>query len=189
MEKVFNFGMTRTGTSSLRSALKILGYKHLPLAIKKNKNFFERFDAFVSDAMFHVDYKFIANEFPEGKFLLTIRKDSETWFKSIDNWSLLWDEYYKAPRNIARRSFKVRERIRKDIYGYEMPQGHKEHFIKVYEGHNFEIIDFFNRKGLNLHILCWEWGGPWLQLCSVLNMPIPDEKFPWTNSSKKWRRK
>src|SRR5579885_1769623 len=99
--KIFCIGANKTGTSSLTCAMNKLGFLNLPEIvgyttelrtpelrnninevleyIKKN----DEFDFFEDIPFcFFDNYKLIEKEFPESKFILTIR-DSEDWFCSV----------------------------------------------------------------------------------------------------------
>ena len=90
--KIVGIGFHKTGTSSLRSALEILGFKVLGDRIDladdiKNDNFtnifnlIKKYDAF-EDNPWAVIYKEIDINFPNSKYILTIRNE-KNWIKSI----------------------------------------------------------------------------------------------------------
>ncbi len=92
MNKIFGIGFHRTGTTSLRDALRLLGYtcgRHSPyLYPELQQNVFtstfkvvQRYDAF-QDFPWFLIYHELDQEFPYSKFILTTR-NSESWFNSI----------------------------------------------------------------------------------------------------------
>ena len=64
---------------------------------------------------------------------------------------------------------------RKRMYGFEMPQNRKDHFIEKYNKHNE------NMKQYNPLVVCWESGDGWYPLCTFLDKPIPKVPFPHLN--------
>jgi len=186
MKKVFCIGLHKTGTASLREALKILGYKkwcdshdYLLKNIKKNdwKSVFDivkKYDGF-KGWPWAVIYKQLDINFPNSKFILTIR-DEDSWIKS----SLLhfWDE--ETP-------------MRRWIFGYGAPRGHEKDYIYKLRSHNCEVKDYFKRRLNDLLIInLIEEKNKWEKICKFLDKDIPNCKFPHYNKSiinKKLRRK
>ncbi len=95
--KIFCVGLNKTGTTSLEKALKDLGYRmgdqnkaHALLFdyekrdFKSIINFCKTADAF-QDAPFsyHFTYLFLEQYFPDSKFILSVRSNSEEWYNSI----------------------------------------------------------------------------------------------------------
>ena len=90
--KIIGVGFQKTGTSSLREALKILGYRvkdtsSRPL-IPILRGDFDRvlrmlrnYDA-VEDTPWYMIYKELDQRIPGSKFILTLR-DEESWFQSV----------------------------------------------------------------------------------------------------------
>jgi hypothetical protein len=158
---VFCIGLPKTGTTSLHHALKILGYRsiHWPRAhLKPRKgwiNYFKKsgFDAFsdapINDRGF---YEELEKEFPDAKFILTIRKP-ESLAKS-------WDNYFKySPWKIE-------------------TQEDKEKIIQNIKDHNKEVKEYFKNKSSKLLIFDILKGDGWEKLCSFLDKQVPEESFP-----------
>lgn len=91
MSKVFGIGLSRTGTQSITSAMRILGYKtvHYPQILlykagKLSTDFkpLENFDA-AFDTPVTRFYKELDRNFPASKFILTVR-DIDSWLKSCE---------------------------------------------------------------------------------------------------------
>ena len=95
--KVFCIGQNKTGTTSVESVLKQLGYKMGKQAeaellihdwakrdFKKIVKFCRSADAF-QDIPFSNDftYEILDYAFPDSKFILTLRNNKEEWFESI----------------------------------------------------------------------------------------------------------
>jgi len=91
--KVVGVGFHKTGISTLGKCLQIMGYNHISLdynsfLLYKSGNFealktiVENYDSF--DAWpWPLLYKEIDNWFPDTKFVLTRRLNSEVWFSSL----------------------------------------------------------------------------------------------------------
>jgi len=144
---VYGLGLPKTGTTTLIEALKILGYKDSEIV--------------VGDYVYFLDHdKF------DGKMILTVRESPEKWFDSVEAWS-------RIPRSEYSKNSRMNQR--KKMYGYAMPQQHKDHFIGRYNKHNAKM-----RKYKPL-VVCWEKGDGWYPLCAFLNKPIPKVPFPHLN--------
>jgi len=177
--KVFGIGLNKTGTTTLGQALEILGFEHhescngrLVKALTQN-DYTPVYEAAEANNNFEdwpwpLVYKEMYRKYPDAKFVLTIRKNSETWYRSL----------CKHADRIGPR------KIRKRIYGYYMPQSNKQAHISFYERHNREVVEFFARHAPeNLAIVCWEKGHGWMDLCSFLNKPVPSVEFPFLNKA------
>lgn len=175
--KVFGIGYHKTGTSTLGKALNILGFNNHKsynfdlikewdnnnieaiLKVARNNNNFE-------DWPWPLVYQELFNEFNDAKFILTTRKDSETWFKSLSKNS-------KGPN-----------RTREMIYGEGDPNKAKNHYMGQYEEHNETVKAFFNENAPDkLLTVCWDDGDSWDKLCNFLNKKKPNKSFPHVNKT------
>jgi len=162
--KVFCVGFWKTGTTSLFSAFKILGYrsgrlvKHLK---KKNETWPEfikrcNYDAFTDDPMSFV-YKELYEAFPDSKFILTTR-EKEAFGKSYMN-------YFKGTH-------------------LEKTPDEMEKILTEYENHIKEVKKHFRDKPDKLLIMDITKGDGWDKLCKFLERPIPDVSFPHKNKGR-----
>ncbi len=175
--KVFGIGLNKTGTTSLGKALEILGFtNHMScdLALTKRwaendlESIFEvaRKNNNFEDWPWPLVFTELFDEFNDAKFILTLRKSPEAWYKSLCDHALR-----TGPTE-----------YRKLIYGYLMPHDFKDWHIGYYERHNQSVIDFFSRYAPEkLLVVCWEKGDGWPDLCRFLNKEIPNEEFPFLN--------
>ena len=176
--KIFGIGLPRTGTTSLSQCLQHLGYTHvkyredllMDIAINKSlTNAFQTIDKFdsCSDLPWPLIYQELDKQFIDSKFILTVRKDSETWINSY--------------------SFLVRKRPntkpRELVYGYSSPVNHEADYINKYERHNQNVRDYFKGEPNKLLVCCWELGSGWSEVCSFLDKEKPGVEFPHTNKS------
>jgi len=163
--KVICIGLQRTGTTSLGASLRYLGYNHLSFKeehrqlFKNNDipsllNIIKNYDS-CDDNPWPYLYKQIDELYPNSKFILTVRKTPDIWFKSICNLADIL-----GPR--------------KDSIP---PYNNKDSLIKNYNRHNSEVVNYFNNNSDKLLTVCWEEGHGWKEICNFLNLPIPDRPF------------
>jgi len=175
--KVFGIGLNKTGTTTLGTCLGHLNYKHTSVSLKLLKQIkrgqyedlfrmVEQYDSF-ADWPWPLVYKQLDFKYPDSKFILTVRKDSRTWFNSL-----------------LRHADKINTtKFRKLVYGYAMPHNYKDEHIAFYEKHNREVCNYFAKRPDKLLVICWETGSGWKELCSFLNKDIPDITLPHKNKA------
>lgn len=176
-EKVFGIGMHKTGTSTLGSCLKTLGYtptiSHNLEALKYWRgNDLEKLWPIIDvyrgfeDWPWPLMYQQLYERYPNSKFILTKRLSTEKWYSSL--------------AKHAKRYGPTEHR--KLVYGYGMPEENKPYHLNFYEQHNREVMDFFQKNAPEkLLVVCWERGDNWTQLCDFLKKPQPNEPFPHLN--------
>ena len=172
---IIGTGFQKTGTSSLREALRILGYRvkdtsHRPL-IPILKGDYERvlqmlegYDA-VEDTPWYMIYRELDRLIPGSKFIHTIR-DEESWYRSVS-------------RHIGH----LRNPMHEWIYGRGkgLPKDHPENTISVFRKHNEEVLEYFRDRPDDLLVVDFTKGAGWDELCAFLDHPIPGEPFPHAN--------
>ncbi|MCO6453597.1 MAG: hypothetical protein J5I90_22635 [Caldilineales bacterium] len=176
--------MNKTGTTTLAVCLKRLGFKHTSYSLDLLRHVkrgewepvwavSDAFDSF-EDWPWPLTFKEMDERYPYARFILTVRKDSETWISS-----LLKHAERTGPTQ-----------MRELVYGYAMPQGHEAEHIAIYEAHNLAVADHFADRPEKLLTLCWETGSDWADLGQFLQMEVPDESIPHANkaSTASWRR-
>lgn len=180
MEKIFGIGLNKTGTSSLRECLKILGYRHAPWRRQlvkdalRDRNLGELFayaDQYESfeDWPWPLFYPELDNQYPESKFILTLRKNEYVWLKSLKKHALRSKPFINS---------------RKYAYGYAYPFRHEEAHLEFYRRHLADVKAYFKHRPDDLLLMCWETGDGWEKLCNFLNKPVPSEPLPHANNSK-----
>ncbi len=177
-EKIFGVGNLKTGTTSLGSALEILGYKHtheqrrelLSYVREKRLNlvyrWVDQYDSF-EDWPYPLIYRHLDRQYPNSRFILTIRSSAEIWLNSMLRHAECFGPTFG----------------REDFFGYAMPQGHESEYLAKYEAHNQEIDDYFRDRPNKLLKVCWDNGDGWPQLCSFLGKDVPDVPFPTINTA------
>lgn len=178
--KVFGIGLLKTGTTTLGYCLKALGFNHYdtpwPLRIQmleeslQNdfstiREVIEGFDSFEDIPWFSV-YKTIDKEYPNSKFVLTVRKDANTWLDSLKYHSICAAPDLRHTRKI--------------LFGYPYPHKREAYFIDCYERHIREAREHFKKRNNFLEV-CWESGNGWVELCRFLGKPTPATQFPHIN--------
>lgn len=186
--KVFGLGLSKTGTTTLRQALEILGYRVAPksglskdVARGRLGSAFariEQYDAF-EDMPWPLMFEPIFERYGTGaKYILTVRRSPELWLNSFKTNSLLKDPFKK-----------LRKRIK--TYGRRYPFGFEAEFRQYYQRHNERVRTFFRERGVQSSLLemCWDNGDGWKGLCAHLGHDIPDRPFPHENVTRrrKWR--
>jgi hypothetical protein len=173
--KIFCIGFHKTGTSSLGSALRLLGFSVCG-AVGVNDPFVQRnieriiarnvprYDAF-EDNPWPVLYKNLDERYPGSRFILTWR-DPDDWIKSVVG-------------HFGGTSTPMREWI----YGYGDPRGHESAYVKTYIQHGQDVSEHFSdRTGTDFMIMRIMEGDGWEKVCSFLELPPPrDLPFPHQN--------
>jgi hypothetical protein len=186
MTKIFGIGLNKTGTTTLGRCFELLRYTHTSCSMKLFEDYragdfsdiyetVEKFDTF-EDWPWPLMYKELDKKYPGSKFILTIRKDHNIWLKSIKKHSLKTNPIYHC---------------RKLAYGYYYPQYNEGKYIRAYEKHNKEVIEYFKNRPNDFLIINWEEGDGWEKLCKFLGKRIPKKAIPHCNKSsttnKGWR--
>lgn len=138
-EKVFVIGFQKTGTTTLETVLRNLGYtvaggdKNL-IKFKDReelkqyiRNKLKNFDA-VQDMAWPLVYRELYELYPNAKFILTYR-DPDLWIKSVV-------KYFA----------KIKNTMHQRIYKVDYAEGNEEAYLKIYKNFNAEVIDFFKDK-------------------------------------------
>lgn len=176
--KIFGIGFHKTGTSSLKEALQILGFSvrgafgnDRPDISEKAwdmaRRLIPRYDAF-EDNPWPLLYELLDQHYDDSKFILTVR-DPDSWIKSVTKHF----SGYETP-------------MRQWIYGYGDPAGHEALYLDRYHRHNQEVIEHFSgREGKDFLILRLTEGEGWEKLCPFLGVESPgDIPIPHRNRAK-----
>jgi len=178
--RVFGIGWSKTGTTSLTEALRILGlfswhwapwvigYKHIrsqPSEFRIDLPAVAEYAA-VADLPICALYRELDKAFPGSLFILTTRP-LETWLASatadIEN-CMRWLGHIDAVDRWA--------------YGTEVVD--REAFQKRYLQHQERVLEYFSGRSDFLTLDVAE-GNAWERLCAFLELPVPDVAFPHLN--------
>jgi hypothetical protein len=173
--KVFGIGFHKTATTSLAQALAYLGYRVTGPNWVDNPNIAgevdelafdlaNRFDAF-QDNPWPILYKELDQKFPGSKFILTLRPSND-WIRSVVN-------HFKEDETP----------MREWIYGVGRPKGNEDIYVRRYERHNREVMEYFKDRPQQLLVLNITAGEGWTKLCPFLGETAPAIPFPCANTA------
>lgn len=197
--KIFGIGLSKTGTTSLNSALNMLNLKsiHCPMddityseliCGKYDLAILQEYDA-ITDIVVSPFYIEFDKTFPNSLFILTVR-DKEDWLRSMKihiEQKLLngsWLSYLKSPKDtLSENSFKF---ARMCSFLHSVNYGClaycEERLGRVFDMHIANVKEYF--KGTNkLLILDICHGDGWSKLCSFLHKNQPNTPFPHENKT------
>jgi hypothetical protein len=201
-EKVFCIGLSRTGTTSLEQALKDLGYRlgdqHqgellLPEYTARNFRPIVEFcltaDAF-QDAPFSFPFTYLAldQSFPNAKFILSVRNDSDQWYRSLVRYhsNLFGGGRIPTKEDLVRSTYSypgfVWESVKVLLNPAEEDIYHKPTLVSYYDRHISDVRDYFRAKSNLLEINVSD-KGAYERFCDFLGKEPMAEGFPWLNSS------
>jgi hypothetical protein len=173
--KIFGIGVSKTGTTTLGACLTVLGYRHCGWNMAWPKAYMngdmdtlystvEAYDSF-DDWPWPAFYRELAVRYPDSKFVLTIRKDSDAWYRSM----------------MKHAEYRGANSIDKFFFGYAAPHGYKQEMTDFYKRHNQEVMDYFKEQPDRLLVVCWETEPSWEKLCTFLGREIPSVPLPHAN--------
>ena len=180
--KIFGIGLSRTGTTSLSSALEILGYRsfHFPFIrsffgrIYIRKQYLENYDA-LTDTPVALLYQELDKKYPGSKFIYTVR-DMESWLASCEK----YPAFHKG--SDYSKSNKITARLRQRLFGTDYFDRQK--FKEAYLRHDTEVRDYFKDRPQDLLVLNITEGDAWNPLCTFLEKVKPGVPFPNKNKKK-----
>lgn len=201
-QKVFCIGYNKTGTTSVMAALKKMGYKIAPQepaemliegwakrdfrSIAEFCHFHEAFqDVPFSCPHLHV---YLDQVFPNAKFILSVRDDSEQWYRSITRFHAKKFGGGVVPNEAQLRAAQYRyEGYLHDYhrYVYEVIDSdfyNKERYIKSYEMHNDSVKSYFFWRPEKLLVLNVNAPQAYQSMANFLGKDAAvEETFPWEN--------
>jgi hypothetical protein len=196
--EIVGAGFGRTGTQSMKLALEHLGVgpcyhmmevfgnlEHISLWTAATRGATPDWDTLFANYRSTVDWpgcafwRELAARYPDSKILLTYR-DSDAWYDSFHNtiYKAMCREAPSEPVWVGEHFRMTRELILEQALGGRPDD--RAHAIRCYEAHNEAVRSEVSPDRLILH----EVGAGWEPLCRGLDLPIPDEPYPRTNSTK-----
>jgi hypothetical protein len=181
--KIVCVGMNKSGTTSIRASLKLLGFgpqagagktdvRHkdlvMPILLRGD---YEPALAFACDYRIFKDRpwniwrmpELMDERYPDSRFILTER-DPESWWRSIHHWMTV-----ASPGS-----------TRTILAHLRVPSIDRDAMIAAYLAHNEAVKSRFAGTG-RLLVMDLARGDGWAQLCPFLGVPVPAEPFPHSN--------
>jgi len=162
------------------------------IMIKKYDRFFEfckTGEAF-QDIPFTVPgfYKILDREFPNSKFILTVRNDEEQWYNSILKFhsKLFSNGNVPTEKDILKDKMIYtgwRLKVLKYLYGESLYS--KEFYKNLYTKHNKNVKDYFKDRNEDFLEINVSKNTDYIKLISFLGVSSSKEGFPWENKTNK----
>jgi hypothetical protein len=190
-------GFGRTGTTSVKAALELLGFGpcyHMQEVYEQGH--IEAWEAVIAGAPLDCDrmftgfrstldwpscsyWKQIKRANPNAKVLLT-RRDPDAWFDSMERtiFPALRAEHPDPERTRWRAS--TRKLLFEETFGNRFDRAH---VIGVLRAHEQDVIASVSRDEL----LVFDAADGWVPLCAFLGVEVPDLPFPHANSTVEFR--
>ncbi len=190
-KKIFGIGLSKTGTTSLTQALKLLDHKavHFPFfhlkpqkdSLELNYHKIDKWDA-MADTPIPYFYKELDRYYPRSKFILTIR-DIDEWLDSCENNHIWPGEYVhdKAASNLLYITQILQ--LHHALYGSVWFD--RKRFRHFYQKHGDDVLSYFSSRPADLLIYNIGNGDEWKPLCQFLGKQVPEIEFPRKNVGKR----
>lgn len=165
--KVIGVGLNKTGTKTLRYYLQQWGYRHRTYDLDAFNLYragrrddllamMQAYDSF-EDWPWPLLYRDIDAYFPDTRFVLTVRRSPEVWYRSLCNMAVRMGPFHQFEQH---------------IYGYAMPQGRREEHLRYYNEHNRAVEAYFQDRPSKLLKICWETGDGPAKLADFLGLEV-----------------
>jgi len=193
--KVIGAGLGRTGTHSLKLALERLtgepcyhmvevfkNMDHCPVWTAAARGDMPDWNEFLAGYGSAVDWpsaafwKEMSDAIPDAIVILSVR-DSKDWWKSASTTIFRAKDHMPDPKWQEMISALFSTRTAMDI-------SDSEACIAAFESHNESVKKYVPANRL----VIWTATDGWGPLCSALNVPVPDEPFPKTNTTEEFLR-
>lgn len=188
--RIFGIGMHKTATTSLHTALQILGYEswhwssaHVAKAIWREMNGWGRSETLeryyaLCDLPIPLLYRKLDEAYPGSKFILTLR-DERRWLEAVmrhfsvayNRWRSGWD------------SDPFTNRVHQILYGRK--DFEPDVMLARYRKHNTDVLEYFKDRPRDLLVMEMDRGAGWGELCRFLGCAVPAIAFPFENESLK----
>ena len=185
---VIGAGFGRTGTASMKTALEYLDLgpcHHMKEVTTPEQTAYwlaaaegqtPGWDKILAGYRSCVDWpaaffwRELSEYYPRAKILLTVR-DSESWYKSMEN--TIFEVLRSNSADFAVANQLIGERV------FARRFNDKDYVISIYEQNIRDVQAAFSSDRL----LTYELGSGWEPLCRFLGIPVPDIPFPHSNST------
>jgi len=196
--RVVGAGLGRTGTRSLQTALSRLleapcyhmfevftHPEHVPTWHAAATGDMPDWHEFLAGYRAAVDWPAasfwpeLSAAFPDAIVLLSVR-DPEKWFDSVTATIMtpLRAAFTEPMSGLEAWSAMIR-----DLFTNRFtPSVEKDDWIRAFEAHNERVRESVPPDRL----VEWQASDGWEPLCAALDIPVPDEPFPWENKRETW---
>jgi hypothetical protein len=169
--KVFGIGLSKTGTTSLTAALRILGYRsvHYP-PLDRLGLILGGCDA-ATDTPVACSFRELDRRYRHSKFVLTVR--------NRDGWLASAEREFSGRRVSELWKREVRMRT------YGVLEWDADTFCEAYDRHLEAVRTHFRDRHEALLVLDITRTPSWAPLCEFLGRPIPEQPFPHENRTER----
>jgi hypothetical protein len=197
--KVFCIGFSKTGTTSMETALEILGFnvcrgdwrnRHTMYlqALWVNRDYKEilrmttYWNAFADTPWGGTDlYVELLRAYPDAKYVLTER-EPESWYRSFEKLITMFDLSLET----ALASYHVNGMwgsgyFFEHRFGIDKLAGNKDKIIAEYIAHNDRVKEYFGNRNKELLVVDLSKEDGWQRLCPFLGVAVPPIAFPHHN--------
>ncbi|RJT32724.1 hypothetical protein D3227_26465 [Mesorhizobium waimense] len=169
--KIFGVGLAKTGTKTLGTVLRGVGFNHAPhlgdvvKAWHKKEygkifDFIGQYDSF-EDWPYPLMCSMLIERFPDARFILTRRSSPERWLSSLKKHTLTSNPFKNIPS----------KNVRKVVWGQRYPFGQDARLIQFYTEHNARVRRMLSGKPFLE--LCWDEGDGVEKLAEFLGVDVP----------------
>jgi hypothetical protein len=179
--KLLGLGLSKTGTTSLARALRILGLTCIHFDQRRLNDVldgsdpdpdFRRYDDV--DAVLDLPaawyFEPLLAAYPDARAVLTLRNE-EDWWRSIE-------EHFNRRTPVTNRAADTfRWILRNRVYGSAWAE--RQPFLEAYRRHNERVLREVSPE--RLLVMDIAAGDGWEKLCPFLDLPVPGAPFPHQN--------
>jgi hypothetical protein len=170
--KIFGIGLSKTGTTSLCEALRMLGYTAIdfPLDLRGVEEHDAATDTPIADS-----FELLDRRYPGSKFIYTVRQRDE-WVRSCKTH---WARFIDCGCETRPEAVELFKRL------YGTIDFDANLFVEVYDRHEMRVLSYFSRRPDDLLVIdiCSGESG-WESLCAFLGKEVPHSPFPHMNKMK-----
>jgi hypothetical protein len=124
-------------------------------------------------------WKQIWATYPNARIVLA-RRDADAWFSSMEQTIFQALRAHSDDESLNRWRVQTRTLIFEETFGNDLSRAH---CIDVLRAHETDVIASVPQHQL----LVYEMGDGWEPLCAFLDLPVPDDPFPHSNTTAEFR--
>ncbi len=204
-QKIFCIGLNKTGTTSMKAALKEMGFVVAPQRpaekmidlwakrdFKKIVGFCKYAGYSFQDVPFSLPFTYVILDyfFPKSKFILTVRNNSEQWYNSVTKFhAKKWGKNGRIPtkEDLQNANYIYKGKLwnsnRKIFFTPESSPYKKDILIDYYENHNKNVKEYFRHRPDDLLVLNVSEKGAYKKLAKFFGVKTDKNIFPWENKT------